>query len=154
MNTTSTPPTVIPNVNPVPQPLVSSVSNTSTLKYVGFGRRLGAYLIDAVIVNLVLSPLYLIIPDFNLVNMIFLVLYTLYYVFMVGMYGATLGKMILKIRIVKEDGAKVSFVDAFIRELASYISAVVLFLGYLWVLWDPKKQSWHDKIAHTVVVRV
>ncbi len=154
MNTTSTHPTVIPNVNPVPQPSVPSVSNTSTLKYVGFGRRLGAYLIDAVIVNLVLSPLYLIIPDFNLVNMIFLVLYTLYYVFMVGMYGATLGKMILKIRIVKEDGAKVSFVDAFIRELASYISAVVLFLGYLWVLWDPKKQAWHDKVAHTVVVRV
>jgi len=47
-----------------------------------------------------------------------------------------------------------TFVVALVRALAAFFSAIVLFLGFLWIFWDEEKQSWHDKIAGTVVVRL
>jgi uncharacterized RDD family membrane protein YckC len=41
-----------------------------------------------------------------------------------------------------------------IRALAAAFSIVVLFLGILWIAWDPEKQGWHDKIAGTVVLKL
>ena len=70
------------------------------------------------------------------------------------MYGATVGKMVMKIKVVREDKKKLTYPDALLRGLASYLSAIVLCLGYLNMLWDGKKQTWHDKIAKTVVVKV
>lgn len=84
---------------------------------------------------------------------IYIVSYTAYFVWMIGMYGATVGKMVMKIKITKEDGGKVSYSDALLREIASYLSFVVLCLGFLNIIWDGKKQGWHDKIAKTVVVK-
>ena len=46
------------------------------------------------------------------------------------------------------------FPVALVRSLSSFFSAFVLFLGFLWVAWDREKQSWHDKIAGTVVVQM
>ena len=40
------------------------------------------------------------------------------------------------------------------RRLASYLSAIPCYLGFLWPLWDQRKQAWHDMIAKTVVVKV
>lgn len=39
------------------------------------------------------------------------------------------------------------------RGFARYLSAIPCGLGYLWMLWDPQKQTWHDKITDTVVIR-
>lgn len=39
------------------------------------------------------------------------------------------------------------------RHVAKILSAIPLGLGFLWMLWDPRRQTWHDKIASTVVVR-
>ena len=41
----------------------------------------------------------------------------------------------------------------FWRQLAKIVSAIPLGLGFFWMLWDPRRQAWHDKIAATVVVR-
>ena len=76
-----------------------------------------------------------------------------YSVWMLGTYGQTVGMMILKIKILKENGSKVSYQDAILRYFAAILSAIVLFLGYLWMIWDSKKQTWHDHIAKTVVVK-
>jgi uncharacterized RDD family membrane protein YckC len=43
---------------------------------------------------------------------------------------------------------------AFLRWVGYIISAVVLYLGFVWIAFDAKKQGWHDKIAGTVVIRV
>ena len=40
-----------------------------------------------------------------------------------------------------------------LRYIGDYIAMLPLFLGILWVAWDPRKQGWHDKIAGTVVIR-
>jgi len=81
-----------------------------------------------------------------------------YFVVLTGKYGATLGKMAVGIKVVKEDLRPIGFGKAAVREfLVKDLLYVVLFfiswLGYLWVAWDPKKQGWHDKIARTVVIR-
>lgn len=50
------------------------------------------------------------------------------------------------------DGSFIGTRRAFFRWMMSLASQMVLLLGYLWVIWDPKKQTWHDKVANSVVV--
>lgn len=76
-----------------------------------------------------------------------------YHVWMHTTYGATIGKMIMKLKVVREDGKKLTYNDAILRELATYLSGAVFMLGYLNVIWDPKKQAWHDRIAKTFVLQ-
>lgn len=79
-----------------------------------------------------------------------------YAVFMDVKYGATLGKMALKIRVQNMDtGQNLTWLEAILREsVGKMLSSFVLFLGYLWMLWDDKKQCWHDKVGKSTVVRV
>lgn len=122
--------------------------------YGGFLRRLLAYVID----TLILYIPFIFIPKIDYynvwLNILFLILWTAYFVWMVGTYGATVGKMVMKLKITKEDGKKVSYSDALLREIASYLSFIVFGLGYLNIIWDKRKQGWHDKIAKTIVIRV
>jgi uncharacterized RDD family membrane protein YckC len=122
------------------------------MKYIGFFKRLIAVVIDGLILSIALS--FISGQSESLIaSAIYFILWFGYFVWMVGKFGATIGKMAMKIKIVKENGEKVNYSDAFIRELASYLSFIVFFLGYLWVIWDSKKQSWHDKIAKTIVIK-
>jgi len=118
-------------------------------KYATFGMRLFAYLID----GLIFAPIYLALGKVADSDLFYLIFYTAYFVWMTGTYGATIGKMVVKIKVVKENGGKVSYADALVREIASYLSAVIFFVGYLNIFWDTKKQTWHDKLAHTLVVQ-
>ena len=75
-----------------------------------------------------------------------------YYAFFWSLVGFTPGKAILGLKVVRKNGAKVSFGRAILRFFAYWISAIPLFLGFFWVLWDPNRQGWHDKIAGTQVL--
>jgi uncharacterized RDD family membrane protein YckC len=66
----------------------------------------------------------------------------------------TFGGVICQIRLVRTDGAPLSFADALVRALAGIFSLAVLAIGALWILRDPERQAWHDKIAGTYVVKV
>ncbi len=79
-----------------------------------------------------------------------------YYVYMIGSRGQTLGKMAMGIKVIKKDTSQIpGFTAAFLREVVGKIlSGIVLGLGYLWAIWDKDKQTWHDKIAQTIVVKV
>jgi uncharacterized RDD family membrane protein YckC len=77
-----------------------------------------------------------------------------YYTFFWTLVGFTPGKAFLGLKVVRRDGAKVSFGRALLRFLAYWISAIPLFLGFLWVLWDPNRQGLHDKIAGTQVLYI
>jgi len=82
------------------------------------------------------------------------VLPVLYFIIMWGRKGATLGKMAMGIRIVKTDGSDISYGTAFLRYIGYQMISPALFcLGFLWMLWDDKRQTWHDKIASTCVVQ-
>jgi uncharacterized RDD family membrane protein YckC len=61
--------------------------------------------------------------------------------------------MILGVKVVKEDGSPLDVSTALVRVFASFVSALVLFLGFFWAGWSRQKQSWHDRIAGKVVIR-
>ncbi|MDQ1375597.1 MAG: hypothetical protein QOJ09_2935, partial [Actinomycetota bacterium] len=67
--------------------------------------------------------------------------------------GQTVGKKVMNIRVIDfNTGGPLGYGKAFIRWLCTILSAIVCLLGYFWMLWDPEKQTWHDKLAGTVVV--
>jgi uncharacterized RDD family membrane protein YckC len=66
----------------------------------------------------------------------------------------SLGGVVCQIRLVKTDGMPLNFADALVRGLAGIFSLAVLAIGALWILRDPERQAWHDKIAGTYVVKV
>jgi uncharacterized RDD family membrane protein YckC len=68
--------------------------------------------------------------------------------------STTVGGIVLGLKVVRLDGKPLTFPVALVRSLGAAFSVVVLFLGYLWIAWDPEKQGWHDKIAGTVVLKL
>jgi uncharacterized RDD family membrane protein YckC len=85
-----------------------------------------------------------------------LLLVAVIYLVALGRTGQTWGRRIVGIKVVRvSDGAAPGFGRALGRTLfAGIISANVFYLGYLWMIWDAQRQTWHDKVAGTVVVRV
>jgi uncharacterized RDD family membrane protein YckC len=67
--------------------------------------------------------------------------------------GTTVGGIVLNLKVVRLDDQPVTFAVGLVRSLAAALSVVVFFLGFLWIIFDRDKQSWHDKIAGTVVAR-
>ncbi|MCO6419685.1 RDD family protein [Siccirubricoccus sp. KC 17139] len=67
---------------------------------------------------------------------------------------ATPGKWVLGLRIVAaEDGGQVPIGRLVARYLGYIVSGLPFGLGFFWMLWDPRRQCWHDKLARTLVVR-
>lgn len=77
-----------------------------------------------------------------------------YYVRPIAKSGQTVGRRVANIRVIDElTGQPPSLGKSLVRYLiASLISGAIFYLGYLWMLWDDKNQTWHDKVAGTVVV--
>jgi uncharacterized RDD family membrane protein YckC len=71
----------------------------------------------------------------------------------VGKYGATPGKMACKIEVVTADAGQVSYLRAFARHFAKWISGFTLGIGYLMAAFDDQKRSLHDRICDTRVIR-
>ena len=67
--------------------------------------------------------------------------------------GTTLGGIICNLRVTRTDGGDLRFVDALVRGLSGICSIAALGIGCLWMLQDPERQMWHDKIAGTLVVK-
>jgi len=67
--------------------------------------------------------------------------------------GQTVGDKLLNLRVIKTDGTDLTIIQAFIRYVGLVVSILVIFIGVIWVAFDPNKQGWHDKIAGTYVVK-
>jgi uncharacterized RDD family membrane protein YckC len=95
---------------------------------------------------------------FLLINMILVIIRLLigpvYFWLTTYKYGKSLGKKIFGLEIVDEStGARLTIGKAFIREIpGKFISGIFLNLGNFWILWDKKRQGWHDKFAGDVVI--
>lgn len=152
---------------------VTTASPTS-VNYANFGRRLLAVLIDAIllgIIGVIVSLPFTVIGAIlnnstsggmvavglsSIGSLINLIIGFIYYVYFIGKNGQTLGKKAMGIKVVRLDGVgQIGYVNAFLREsVGKFISGIVIGLGYLWMLWDPQKQTWHDKIVRTIVVKI
>lgn len=124
--------------------------------YAGFWKRLGGNLLDAVIalvIGVVIGGISLLLLPGVAGGAVNLLVAVGYYVILNGT-GGTWGKRIVGLRLQDaETGEDIGYVRAFVRYIVAIASAIVLFLGYFWVLWDDKKQTWHDKAAKSIVVR-
>jgi uncharacterized RDD family membrane protein YckC len=121
----------------------------------GFWRRFAAYLLDQIILGIPVVIVVL-ISDQTVGNVVSFALTLAYFSFFEGgPTGQTVGKKALGIRVIDfKVGGPIGYGRGLVRTIARLLSGIVLFLGYLWMLWDPEKQTWHDKIAGTVVVPV
>lgn len=108
----------------------------STSELASLGQRAGSWIIDWVLQAI---PYIGLIPFF-----INCVLYR---------RGSTIGLSIASARIIRENGDVSGFYHTAVRQMAAILSFIPLGLGYWWAFWDPHRQTWHDKIMHTYVVR-
>ena len=136
--------------------------------YVGFFMRSIATLIDSVLVLAIIVPLgwsrlqsafdpaHPVSMDSDgllgfLVNWVLLpALVVLFWRFR----GGTPGKMVIGAEIVDADTlGPPSNTQLVIRYVGYFVSTIAFGLGFLWILWDARKQGWHDKLARTVVIK-
>lgn len=148
-------------------------------KFAGFWRRLVAYTIDNVIINIIFFTMFIIAMVAFVFGSIsseggswladimeparmslallltvasYLFLSIAYFTYFHGMNGRTPGKMLLGLQVISTEGTRISFGIAFLRAVGYFISAAIFNIGFIWAAFDRRKQSWHDKIAGTVVI--
>jgi uncharacterized RDD family membrane protein YckC len=136
-----------------------------SLAYQGFGSRLVAQIVDGIIlliVNYILGTTMAggtsfafygaeTYPLLGAGGVIFL----LYFVILEGMWGATVGKMVMKIKVVREDGSACGLMPALIRNILRIIDALpfLYIIGLIFMSRSDKKQRLGDRVAKTVVVK-
>jgi uncharacterized RDD family membrane protein YckC len=131
----------------------------------GFGLRYGAWMFDFLITLIAIMFFTFIVTAVSresvvgsnlvliIVGVLTLLLFVINFVLLAGSNGQSAGMRILGIYIVRIDRKPFTIKDAAIRHLVGYpLSTLAFFLGFLWMLWDPRQQGWHDKLAGTVVV--
>ena len=145
----------MPTPTPIPVPLaVSAIPADQRARglvafpHAMFLERMAAAALDLSLILLITAVL-----DTNRFNLV-LIMALAYHVGFIAWKGTTVGGIIMQLRVVRVDGTPVRGADALVRGLASVFSTVVLGLGFLWIIRDPERQAWHDRIAGTYVVKV
>jgi uncharacterized RDD family membrane protein YckC len=83
-----------------------------------------------------------------------LLLNVIYFTYFHGTTGQTLGKKIFGLKVVQKTGEPMTLGIAFLRWVGYLISALIFYLGFIWIAFDTRKQGWHDKIAGTCVIKI
>lgn len=68
--------------------------------------------------------------------------------------GQTPGKMAVGIKVIRTDSSPLTWQCALLRYLGYIVSAMILFIGFIWIAFDSRKQGIHDRIADTYVVKL
>jgi uncharacterized RDD family membrane protein YckC len=137
-----------PPVTPAAPP---GTTDLASFPHAAFLERLAAFVLDVILVVIVSQVLDVTRHDNDSVVFVLLLAYH------IGFWtwkGTTVGGIICQLRVVRVDGAPLRFADALVRGLSSIFSLAVLGLGGFWILRDPERQAWHDRIAGTYVVNV
>ena len=157
----------VPNSGPAaPPPPVwdAHPAAGSLLAYGGFWIRLVAYIIDAILLSLAMGVVGTVV-GFNVfatdmenynpaANLISLVIGWLYFALLESSErGATVGKMAMGLRVVTDQGQRLSFLNATGRYFAKIISAIILCIGFIMIAFTDRKRGLHDMIAGTLVVK-
>jgi uncharacterized RDD family membrane protein YckC len=131
------------------------------MEYAGFWIRFVAELVDLLII---VTPLFFVTILTGIIGTIgedlffYCVIVPAGLIYQVGMltkFSATLGKMTVGIKVISGASQKLSIGQILLREIVGkgFLSNI-MYLGYIWVAFDEKKQGWHDKIAGTYVVKI
>ncbi len=131
----------------------------TALELASRGQRFLAFLVDFVI-SLIVGVVGFVIGSAvgdagQTLNSVFGLIYWIIVLIMVATRGQSPGKIVIGIKIVKTDGVSIGIGRTLVREvIGKIISAIIILLGYIWILFDSKNQGWHDKISDTMVVKV
>lgn len=139
-----------------PPPVAANMPEAFSLQRANFWERIAAAFLDVIIVSILITLVVHLVPPLRSVRppQIISLVALAYFAGMWAWKGTTIGGTVLNLKVVRFDGKPVTFGVALVRGLVSVLSFIVLFLGFFWMIWDVEKQTWHDKIAGTVVVRV
>lgn len=119
------------------------------MEYAPLWKRAAALIIDGMILSAV-SALCLRLPI--LFPFAFILHFFYRPIFESSSVRATPGKYLASISVVKSNGEKLSLKDAYVRYFSSWLSGIMLGLGYLFAFFTKKNQTLHDLFADTVVV--
>jgi uncharacterized RDD family membrane protein YckC len=142
----------VPPLPPLPPPPQAPPVNPSNLEFTtmpraGFWVRMGALFIDALLIGVLVEWME---PTGHLM----LVALAGYGALMWKLKGTTVGGIIFNLRVVRVDARDIEWETAIVRALSCFLSLIPAGLGFFWMLFDSNRQTWHDKIAGTIVVRV
>ncbi len=157
----------VPNSGPAaPPPPVwdARPAGASQVAYGGFWIRLVAYIIDAILISLVMGAVGAVVgfnffsPDMesysSSANFLSLLIAWLYFALLESSErGATVGKMAMGLRVVSDQGQRLSFLNATGRYFAKIVSAIILCIGFIMIAFTDRKRGLHDMIASTLVVK-
>jgi len=134
----------------------------------GFISRLEAFIIDLIILmigGLIATWMFELISRFFALNriwgnlrstqyspFIFSLVTLVYFIYFWALLGYTPGKFLLGLKIVRRDGSKLTVGRSFLRFIGFWVSAIPLFFGFIWIIFDRRRQGWHDKLADTQVI--
>ncbi len=136
------------------------------LKLSSYNKRAFAFMIDDMLVSILFAIIFwdtlrgltTFEALFRFVNSLFLyiiVVKSIYQTIFIAMYGQTLGKMLVKIRVINQEYFdQPSWLESFQRALMRALSEVVFYIGFAVANFSPLRQTWHDKTAKTLVVDV
>jgi uncharacterized RDD family membrane protein YckC len=129
--------------------------NAPAMNYANWGQRVGAYLID-VVPNIVVGVIAAAVHNFGIAAVFYLIslawtIYNRWY--LGGTTGQSWGKKLLNIRLISErTGQPIGMLMAFVRDIAHFVDAIICYVGFLFPLWDSKRQTLADKIVSTLVI--
>jgi uncharacterized RDD family membrane protein YckC len=113
-------------------------------------RRLGAYVLDYLVVGIV--ALIAFVTGDGMVASVLVIAYAIFALILFAK-GTIPGKMMLGLHVAKENGERAGFFTMLIREvIGKTVSGLVFGLGFLWIMLDKESQGWHDKLMSTYVV--
>jgi len=148
------PPPVASAAAAVPPPVPPVFISALTLPRAGFWIRIAASLLDCVLIGIVFAMLDHLPLFGRLFGDVPPLWFAVYCVVMWATKGTTIGGIICGLKIVRMDDRPVDWGVAVVRGLGGFLSLAVAGLGFIWVAFDNERQSWHDKIAGTTIVRV
>ena len=142
------------------QILDAPLSSEKKLHYAGFWIRVGAYLIDGIlllILQVILAYAFFggysfMVPNYPLTGISTLIGILYFVVMESSAKQATLGKQAVGIKVGDAVGDRISFANALGRYFGKFLSAIILGIGFMMAGWDSKCQALHDKLAGTYVV--
>ncbi len=134
-----------------------SYSGAPAAQYSDWIHRVGAYLVETlpalIVFYIFVFAVHSVILDF-IVYLAFLA-YVIYNRWILGGQGQSIGKKVLGMTLLSEEtGQPIGTLNAFLRDICHIVDSIICYVGYLFPLWDPKRQTIADKIMKTVVVPV
>jgi uncharacterized RDD family membrane protein YckC len=145
--------------------------NRPPMRYAGFWIRFAAIFLDGILLQILRVLFGLVfglsmaeilsgrsnatsapMPIYFVMTLVMSILNIAYEVYFIGRWGATLGKMACKIKVVRSDGERVTYLRSLARYFAKILSAVIFCIGYIMAAFDSEKRALHDRICDTRVV--